>query len=127
MPTLIYKLLWENIKNQRNFFCIVKNLAKSGRDYWSLVEFEYIKNENGMVISCIYRNKQVSQSVITNHIQPLYRKLFLIEQASGLESSKNFLVGFLEDVGYNYIDYLTKIISNDIKEHNETEGSWWHL
>ena len=127
MPTVINKLLWENVKNEKRFFCIVKNLAKSGRYYWVLVDFEYVKESNGNVVSYIYRNKDISQSVIANHIQPLYRKLHLIEQASGLETSKQFLVGFLEDIGQSYVDYITKLIANDIQDDNEVEGSWWHL
>ena len=127
MPTLIHKLLWENIKNEKRFFCIVKNISKSGRFYWVLQEYQYIRNENGNVVSYINRNKDVSQSVIVNHIQPLYRKLHLIEQASGLELSKQYLVGFLEDMGCNYVDYITKLISNDVKAHNEVERSWLNL
>ena len=127
MPTLINKLLWENIKNEKRFYCIIKNISKSGRYYWVLQEYQFVKDENGKIISYINRSKDVSQSVIENHIQPLYRKLFLIEQASGLELSKQYLVGFLEDVGYAYVDYLTKLISNEVKSHNEVDSSWYNF
>ena len=90
-------------------------------------EYQFVKDANGKIISYINRSKDVSQSVIENHIQPLYRKLFLIEQASGLELSKQYLVGFLEDVGYAYVDYLTKLIPNEVKSHNEVDSSWYNF
>ena len=40
MPKVIFKVLWENLKNGKNFHAIVKNLAKSGRYYWVITDFE---------------------------------------------------------------------------------------
>ena len=71
MPTIINKLLWENIKNENRFFCITKNISKSGRYFWIIQEYQFVKDENGTVISYINRGKEVSQSVIKNHIQPI--------------------------------------------------------
>ncbi len=126
MPTIINKLLWENIKNENRFFCITKNISKSGRYFWIIQEYQFVKDETGTVMSYINRSKEVSQSVIKNHIQPLYRKLFMIEKASGLELSKQYLVGFLEDVGYNYVDYLSNLIANDGNEINDVDSSWYN-
>ncbi len=44
MPRVIFKVLWENLKKGNNFHAIVKNLAKSGRYYWVITDFEIAKN-----------------------------------------------------------------------------------
>ena len=45
MPKAIFKLLWVNIKAGNQFHGILKNLAKSGRYYWAITNFEYTKEK----------------------------------------------------------------------------------
>ena len=80
MPKVIFKVLWENLKNGKNFHAIVKNLAKSGRYYWVITDFEISKNEAGEIVNYFARRRAVPQEVITNHIEPLYKKLWQIER-----------------------------------------------
>lgn len=35
MPKVIFKLLWKNLLNGKDFHAVVKNMAKNGRYYWS--------------------------------------------------------------------------------------------
>ncbi|MEG2857884.1 MAG: [Fe-Fe] hydrogenase large subunit C-terminal domain-containing protein [Clostridia bacterium] len=49
MPKVIFKVLWENLKAGKNFHAIVKNLARSGRYYWVITDFEIAKDENGEI------------------------------------------------------------------------------
>ena len=51
MPKVIFKVLWEKLKNGENFHAIVKNLAKSGRYYWVITDFEISKNVDRNVFS----------------------------------------------------------------------------
>ena len=114
MPKVVFKVMWDNIKQGKKFHGIVKNLAKSGRYYWVITDFEYMKDEDGSIKNYIARRKAVPQSVITNHIEPLYKRLLQIEQASGLDASEKYLIGFLEEKGLNYVDLVTKLmIDND--------------
>src|SRR6185436_12852508 len=46
MPKVIFKVLWENLKQGKNFHAIVKNLAKSGRYYWVITDFDIARDEN---------------------------------------------------------------------------------
>lgn len=110
MPKVIFKVLWENLKKGKNFHAIVKNLAKSGRYYWVITDFEIAKDENGVVANFFGRRQAVPQEVISMHIEPLYKKLLQIEAASGVEFSEKYLIGFLEERNRSYVEYIKELI-----------------
>ncbi|WP_316634121.1 PAS domain-containing protein [uncultured Flavobacterium sp.] len=110
MPKVIFKVLWENLKAGKNFHAIVKNLAKSGRYYWVITDFEIAKDENGVIVNYFGRRQSVPQEVITQHIIPLYKKLLQIEAASGVEFSEKYLIGFLEEKKRTYVEYIKELI-----------------
>ncbi|MVO10974.1 PAS domain-containing protein [Flavobacterium sp. TP390] len=120
MPKVIFKVLWEKLKNGENFHAIVKNLAKSGRYYWVITDFEISKNEAGEIVNYFARRRAVPQEVITNHIEPLYKKLWQIEAASGIEYSEKYLNGFLEEKNKTYVQYILELIYNQEKIENHS-------
>jgi PAS domain S-box-containing protein len=109
MPKVLFKVLWENLKQGVNFHAVVKNLAKSGRYYWVVTDFESTKNENGEITNYFGRRRAVPQEIITNHIEPLYKKLLQIEKASGVEYSEKYLIGFLEEKNRSYVEYINDL------------------
>ena len=118
MPKVLFKVLWEKLKNGENFHAIVKNLAKSGRYYWVITDFDISRNDEGEIINYFARRRSVPQEVITNHIEPLYRKLLQIEGASGIEYSEKYLNGFLEERNKTYVQYILELIYNQEKLDN---------
>lgn len=123
MPKAIFKLLWTNIKAGNQFHGIIKNLAKSGRYYWAITNFEYTKDAKGSITNYIAKRKSVPQEVITSHIEPLYKKILSVEQASGEIAAEKYLVGYLEETGLSYVDYITKLMMENEKiTINESEG-----
>lgn len=116
MPKVIFKILWEKLKSGENFHAIVKNLAKSGRYYWVITDFEIAKNESGEVTNFFGRRKAVPEEVITKHIEPLYKKLLQIESASGVEYSEKYLQGFLEEKNKTYVQYIMELIYEQEKK-----------
>ncbi len=121
MPRVIFKVLWENLKKGNNFHAVVKNLAKSGRFYWVVTDFEIAKDENGVIVNYFARRRSVPQEVISMHIEPLYKKLLQIESASGMEFSEKYLIGFLEEKNRSYIEYI-----KDLMYENEKNKSTHH-
>jgi PAS domain S-box-containing protein len=111
MPKVLFKVLWENLKQGVNFHAVVKNLAKSGRYYWVVTDFESAKNENGEITNYFGRRRAVPQEIITNHIEPLYKKLLQIEKASGVEYSEKYLIGFLEEKNRSYVEYINDLFT----------------
>lgn len=121
MPRIVFKVLWDNISKGNQFHGIIKNLAKSGRYYWVITDFEYLRDENGNVTKYIARRKAVPNEVITNHIEPLYKRLLQIEQASGIDASEKYLIGFLEEKGMSYVDLISKLMVNENKNQQPQE------
>jgi PAS domain S-box-containing protein len=122
MPKVIFKVLWENLKAGKNFHAIVKNLAKSGRYYWVITDFEIAKDENGVIVNYFGRRQAVPQEVVALHIEPLYKKLLQIESASGVEFSEKYLIGFLEEKKRTYVEYIKELIL----EHEKTQSKSAH-
>ncbi|CAA9199591.1 PAS domain-containing protein [Flavobacterium collinsii] len=122
MPRVIFKVLWENLKSGKNFHAIVKNLAKSGRYYWVITDFEIAKDENGVIVNYFGRRQAVPQEVIALHIEPLYKKLLQIEAASGMEFSEKYLIGFLEEKKRTYVEYIKELIY----EHEKSQAKFAH-
>ncbi|MEO6177766.1 MAG: PAS domain-containing protein [Flavobacterium circumlabens] len=122
MPKVIFKVLWENLKAGKNFHAIVKNLAKSGRYYWVITDFEIAKDENGVIVNYFGRRQAVPQEVIAMHIEPLYKKLLQIEGVSGMEFSEKYLIGFLEEKKRTYVEYIKELIL----EHEKAQSKSLH-
>jgi PAS domain S-box-containing protein len=110
MPSVIFKVLWDNLKKGENYHAIIKNLAKNGRYYWVVTDFEISKDDSGRVSHYIARRRAVANEIITRYIEPLYKRLLQIEQASGMEASEKYLMGFLEEKNKNYVEYIIDII-----------------
>ncbi|MBZ4034684.1 PAS domain-containing protein [Flavobacterium sp. 17A] len=117
MPKVIFKVLWENLKNGKNFHAIVKNRAKSGRYYWVITDFDIARDENDVIVNYFARRQAVPQEVIAVHIEPLYKKLLQIEAASGVEFSEKYLIGFLEEKKRTYVEYIKELIFEHEKAH----------
>ena len=103
MPKVIFKVLWDNLKKGNNFHAIAKNMAKSGRYYWVITDFDISKNEDGEITHYFARRKSIPPGVV-NQVEPLYKKLLQIETVSGMNGSEKYLTGFLEEQGKDYIE-----------------------
>ena len=123
MPKVIFKVLWDNIKAGNQFHGIVKNLTKSGRYYWVITDFEYSRDAKGTIQNYIARRKAVPQSVIDNHIAPLYKKLLEIEQTSGVSTSEKYLTGYLEDLNLSYVDLITKFMVENEEKSADSDSN----
>ncbi len=117
MPKVIFKLMWENLQNEKNCNVILKNMSKTGRFYWVINDIKCAKDSVGN--TCFTgQQKSIDADIVTSHIEPLYKKLLQIEQAAGLQSSENYLIGFLEEKGLTFAQYINKL-ANIIDEEDE--------
>jgi len=113
MPKIAFKLMWDRIKQGKNFIAVVKNLAKDGSYYWVVTDFEPkvdpITNE---IISHTAFRKAAPQKAI-DAVTPLYAKLLEIEEEGGMEASELYLRGYLEDNKTTYDELINKIVGNN--------------
>lgn len=122
MPKVIFKVLWDNLKAGNNFHAVAKNLAKSGRYYWVITDFDISRNEDGEITHYFARRKAIPQEVIAK-IEPLYKKLLQIEEVTGIEGSEKYLTGFLEEQGKDYVEYLKGLMAEYEKEQAAKEAA----
>jgi PAS domain S-box-containing protein len=112
MPRVIFKLMWERISKGDNILALVKNLAKDGRYYWVVTEFEpkIDKLTNDIISYTAFRKAAPKKAV--EAITPVYKKLLEIEAEGGMDASEKYLRGFFEDKGTSYDDYINKTVGN---------------
>lgn len=120
MPAVIFKLLWTNLKNGKDFHAVVKNLSKSGRYYWVITQFEIQTDEEGEIVSYIGRRKAIPQSVV-EIFEQLYTKLKQIETAVSVEAAEEYLYGFLDDKKVTYAQFLENILQEGIENEAPKE------
>ena len=116
MPKVIFKLLWKNLLNGKDFHAVVKNMAKNGRYYWVLTRFEIFKNDKGEITGFMGRRKSVPTEV-SDKIEELYKRLKQIEDATEIDSAEDYLTGYLEDRKKTYDEYLSEILNSAEKEN----------
>jgi len=112
MPKVVFKIMWERIKKGENMLALVKNMAKDGRYYWVITDFEpkTDKITNEIVSYTAYR-KAASDEVI-RAIEPIYKKLVEIESESGMEGSEKYFRGYLEEKNMSYDEFINDLVGN---------------
>lgn len=105
MPKVIFKILWENLKAGRNFHAVVKNMAKSGRYYWMVTDFEISRDKNNEIANFLAKRKAVPEEALQK-IKPLYERLLQIEVSSGVDASEKYLIGFLQEKKMTYEEFI---------------------
>ena len=113
MPKIAFKLMWDNISEGKNFKAVVKNLAKDGRYYWVITDFEpYYDHTTGKIIEyTAYRMPAPRKAIET--MEPIYAKLLEIEKEKGMEASLEYLKGFLAANNTTYDEFVQKLYESD--------------
>ncbi|MDO5608091.1 MAG: PAS domain-containing protein [Capnocytophaga sp.] len=110
MPKVVFKILWDNLKAGKNFHAIIKNMSKTGRYYWVITNFEIKKDLQGNAVGYIGYRKAVSESVVRDHIEPLYKRLLKIEEINGTDASEKYFLGYLEDRKTSYYQFIANLL-----------------
>ena len=112
MPKIAFKLMWDRIKDGKNFIALVKNLAKDGRYYWVVTDFEPkidpITNE---IVSYTAFRKAAPKKAI-EEIEPIYAKLLELEKEVGVEASEEYFRTFLDEKKTTYDDFINELVGN---------------
>lgn len=119
MPKVIFKFLWDSIKAGKNIHAIIKNMSKTGRYYWVITDFKIIADSDGEIVGYFGTRKSVPEDIVVKFIEPLYKKLLHIEEASGMSASEEYLVGFLEERKKTYMEYIDHLIATGKDDKNK--------
>lgn len=111
MPRIIFKTMWDRIQTGKNMCAVIKNLAKDGRYYWVVTDFEILKNDIGEPIGYrAFRRAAKDETIKT--VEPIYNRLLEAEKEGGILASKDELNKILRKKNMNYDDF----INNEIKK-----------
>ncbi len=106
MPEVIFKMMWEKLLSKEDFYVVVKNLAKSGKYYWSITNFTFKINNSDGEIEAIYSKRVAANRKSIEFFSKLYKTLLNIEKKNGIEAAEKFIIGFLEEKQTNFSDLV---------------------
>ncbi len=112
MPKAVFKLMWDRLDSRKNVFALVKNLAKSGRYYWVLTDFDVKINKATNETLGYFAYRRAAPKHAVKKIEKIYAKLLEIEKESGVNGSEKYLMGFLEERGQTYDQFIDEITQN---------------
>ena len=117
MPKIAFKILWDLVKNKKEFFGFVKNLRKDGKYYWV---FAYITPDldfNGNICGYTSFRKKPSRKGI-EVLSSLYKELLYKEKYGGINESYKLLKEKLNANDNNVIEKYNNLIFDLQKDFN---------
>ncbi len=108
MPRIVFKLLWDRVKNKEEIFVFVKNLSKDGGYYWVYANVTASLDINGNIIGYYSVRRKPSEEGV-KVCSDLYAKLLELEKNDGMEASGNFLNNFLKEKGVSYDELVASL------------------
>lgn len=108
MPKITFKLLWEALKEGKEFFGFIKNRSKNNQFYWVYANITPSVSENSTPIG-YYSVRRMPNRKAVQEIQAIYKHLHTLEQKSGLEASLKFFKDFLNKEKLCYEEFIAKL------------------
>lgn len=108
MPKLIFKLLWETVRNGREINAYVVNRSKNGDYYWVFANVTPSFDENGRIEGYFSVRKKPALTALAK-IKPLYQKLLNAEKTGGIASSETMLNELLQPYGGRYDKFILSL------------------
>jgi len=121
MPKIIFTLMWQRLKDNKDILAIIKNQTKNGDYFWITTSFkttysEVDKKENGYMAITHAASKHTIKE-----IEPFYEKLLEAEKSGGEAASIKYLLDFCEANETSYDEYV-----QDITQESTIIGSLFH-
>ncbi len=113
MPKIVYRLLWDRIKNGKEIFAYVVNRTKHGDHYWVFAHatpsFDKSKNIVGA-----HSNRRCPDPATITKIEPIYKLLKQEEEkhpmaTDGMAASLALLNAFLAEKGVSYDEFVLSV------------------
>ena len=110
MPKVIFKLMWERLRQNKDILAVVKNRSKNGDYYWVTTLFEtkyhpFEKRPEGYLAIRQAAPRKAVEAVI-----PLYKKLLQIEHRDGIRASEEYLLNYFKEKNTDYDSYMKELV-----------------
>ncbi len=118
MPKIFFEVLRERLAKRESMRLIAKFLAKDGRYYWLMTDFDTKVNNAGEV-QAHYNRSIAAPSFAVHKISSIYKILSKIEAKTGnTKTSERYLVGFLEERNLTYNEYIEDLCVSRLEYEN---------
>jgi len=108
MPRVVFKYLWDEIKEKREVFAFVINKTKNGNYYWVFANVTATLDARGNIIS-YYSVRRKPNPAALEVIAPLYKAMLEAEKKGGMDASFKMLVELLESKGVSYAELIISL------------------
>lgn len=105
MPKVIFKLLWDTLKQGKEIFAYVVNKSKNGDYYWVFANVTPSYDSNGRVVGYYSVRRKPSDKALSI-IKPLYAQLLNAEKNGGISASEKMVQELLEKNGGRYDKFI---------------------
>ncbi len=109
MPRGAFKLLWDTLKTEREFFAYVKNMTSEGHHYWVFANVTPDRDASGQVVGYFSVRRKPSREAIAT-IEGIYREMLEVERqagpASAPDASIRHVVEKLKQLGTTYDRFI---------------------
>ena len=108
MPKIIFKFLWDYLKEGKEIYAYVVNKSKTGDHYWVLANVTPSYDKSGRVVG-YYSVRRKPTSRALSVVKPLYSKLLSAEKSGGMDASLKIINQLLEKSGGRYDKFILSI------------------
>jgi len=115
VPQVAFKILYEMLDNDEEFFGFVKNLKKDGGYYWVFASISCAYDANGKKVG-YYAVRRKPIDGFKKVIEPLYQKLVEIEKSGGMNASHEAVQNLLKEKNITFNELTLGIQKGEINE-----------
>lgn len=108
MPAVVFKLLWNRIKEGKEIFAYVKNKTKNNDFYWVFAHVTPSFDVNRK-ISNYHSVRRKPKPEALEIIKPLYATLLQKERSGGVHASEAALTQLLQEKGVSYDEFILSL------------------
>lgn len=112
MPRGAFKLLWDTLKQQREFFGYVKNITADGHFYWVFANVTPDRDAQGKHVGYFSVRRKPNRDAVAT-MQSLYQEMLAVERQAGVANapaaSVDFLHAKLKSMGTSYDRFILSL------------------
>ncbi|MCI2236314.1 MAG: PAS domain-containing protein [Helicobacter sp.] len=108
MPKTAFKLLWDYLKEKKEFFAFVCNLSKTGKTYWVFANVTPSYDEKDEVVGYYSVRRRPSKEGVET-ISKIYSKLLEIEKTQGVNQAIQFTLNFLKENNITWDEFIINL------------------
>jgi aerotaxis receptor len=94
MPRGVFKLLWDTLIQEREFFGYVKSRTANGGFFWVMTNITPDRDANGKVVGYFCVRRAPKKDAVAS-IQHLYKEMLSVETSAGIANAPFASVDFL--------------------------------